>query len=142
MFCFHPKQLPVPNNSRDKKPVKTETTPVAPHAGPQQKVQLQQPLAQPQPPNEVSQGLQVPTVSLYPSQKKVLVKELPPFGKFLHILFRWYMLTSFSGWEIMFILDNLAQGILFLCEYLLIRQQLSATTFCKQCFFYFFRSIY
>lgn len=131
----------MPKNPGDKKPVKSETSPVAPHAGPQQKVQPQQLLAQPQPPHKVSQGLQVPAVSLYPSQKKVLVKDLPPFGKFLHILFRWYLLTSFSDWEIMFNLDNLAQGILFLCDYLLIRQQVKCHNFLLTMFL-FFLSIY
>ncbi|XP_052036296.1 rap guanine nucleotide exchange factor 2 isoform X6 [Apodemus sylvaticus] len=70
----------LPKNPGDKKPVKSETSPVAPRAGPQQKVQPQQPQAQPQPPHKVSQGLQVPAVSLYPSRKKVPVKDLPPFG--------------------------------------------------------------
>ncbi|XP_076788660.1 rap guanine nucleotide exchange factor 2 isoform X5 [Arvicanthis niloticus] len=70
----------LPKNPGDKKPVKSETSPVAPRAGPQQKAQSQQPLAQPQPPHKVSQGLQVPAVSLYPSRKKVPVKDLPPFG--------------------------------------------------------------
>lgn len=70
----------LPKNPGDKKPVKSETSPVAPRAGPQQKVQPQQPLPQPQPPHKVSQGLQVPAVSLYPSRKKVPVKDLPPFG--------------------------------------------------------------
>ncbi|KAM9678741.1 rap guanine nucleotide exchange factor 2 isoform 1-T1 [Trichechus inunguis] len=64
----------LPKNPGDKKPVKCETSPVAPRAGSQQK-------AQPQPPpQKVSQGLQVPAVSLYPSRKKVPVKDLPPFG--------------------------------------------------------------
>ncbi|XP_012973238.1 rap guanine nucleotide exchange factor 2 isoform X1 [Mesocricetus auratus] len=70
----------LPKNPGDKKPAKTETSPVAPRAGPQQKVQPQQPLPQPQPPHKASQGLQVPAVSLYPSRKKVPVKDLPPFG--------------------------------------------------------------
>ncbi|KAL6078873.1 hypothetical protein STEG23_028110, partial [Scotinomys teguina] len=70
----------LPKNPGDKKPVKSETSPVAPRAGPQQKVQPQQTLPQPQPPHKVSQGLQVPAVSLYPSRKKVPVKDLPPFG--------------------------------------------------------------
>ncbi|XP_035313301.1 rap guanine nucleotide exchange factor 2 isoform X1 [Cricetulus griseus] len=70
----------LPKNPGDKKPVKSETSPVAPRAGPQQKVQPQQPLPQPQPPHKASQGLQVPAVSLYPSRKKVPVKDLPPFG--------------------------------------------------------------
>lgn len=87
VFFFHPKQWPVPKNPGDKKPVKSETSPVAPRAGPQQKVQPQQPLPQPQPPHKASQGLQVPAVSLYPSRKKVPVKDLPPFGKFLKSCF-------------------------------------------------------
>ncbi|KAK7811534.1 hypothetical protein U0070_006096 [Myodes glareolus] len=70
----------LPKNPADKKPVKSETSPVAPRAGPQQKVQPQQPLPQTQPPHKASQGLQVPAVSLYPSRKKVPVKDLPPFG--------------------------------------------------------------
>lgn len=70
----------LPKNPGDKKPVKSETSPVAPRAGPQQKAQPQQPLAPPQPSHKVSQGLQVPAVSLYPSRKKVPVKDLPPFG--------------------------------------------------------------
>uniref|UniRef100_A0A5F9CYF7 Rap guanine nucleotide exchange factor 2 n=1 Tax=Oryctolagus cuniculus TaxID=9986 RepID=A0A5F9CYF7_RABIT len=70
----------LPKNPGDKKPVKSETSPVAPRAGSQQKAQPQ-PQPQPQPPpHKVSQGLQVPAVSLYPSRKKVPVKDLPPFG--------------------------------------------------------------
>ncbi|XP_036743859.2 rap guanine nucleotide exchange factor 2 isoform X3 [Manis pentadactyla] len=66
----------LPKNPGDKKPVKSETSPVALRAGPQQKAQ-----AQPQPPaHRANQGLQVPAVSLYPSRKKVPVKDLPPFG--------------------------------------------------------------
>ncbi|XP_023561523.1 rap guanine nucleotide exchange factor 2 isoform X4 [Octodon degus] len=68
----------LPKNPGDKKPVKSETSPVAPRAGSQQKAQPQQPL--PPPTQKVSQGLQVPAVSLYPSRKKVPVKDLPPFG--------------------------------------------------------------
>lgn len=77
LFHFQTKQLSVPKNPGDKKPVKSETSPVALRAGPQQKAQ-----AQPQPPaHRASQGLQVPAVSLYPSRKKVPVKDLPPFGR-------------------------------------------------------------
>ncbi|XP_012922454.1 rap guanine nucleotide exchange factor 2 isoform X3 [Heterocephalus glaber] len=68
----------LPKNPGDKKPAKSETSPVAPRAGPQQKAQPQPP--QPQAVHKVSQGLQVPAVSLYPSRKKVPVKDLPPFG--------------------------------------------------------------
>lgn len=70
----------LPKNPGDKKPVKSETSPVAPRAGSQQKTQPQPP-PQPQPlPHKMNQGLQVPAVSLYPSRKKVPVKDLPPFG--------------------------------------------------------------
>ncbi|XP_069868724.1 rap guanine nucleotide exchange factor 2 isoform X4 [Dipodomys merriami] len=70
----------LPKNPGDKKPAKSETSPVAPRAGSQQKAQpQQQPLPPPQP-HKASQGLQVPAVSLYPSRKKVPVKDLPPFG--------------------------------------------------------------
>ncbi|KAM6147924.1 rap guanine nucleotide exchange factor 2 isoform 2-T2 [Erethizon dorsatum] len=71
----------LPKNPGDKKPVKSETSPVAPRAGSQQKAQPQPPpQPQPQPVQKVSQVLQVPAVSLYPSRKKVPVKDLPPFG--------------------------------------------------------------
>ncbi|XP_036095830.1 rap guanine nucleotide exchange factor 2 isoform X5 [Molossus molossus] len=70
----------LPKNPGDKKPVKTETSPVAPRAGSQQKAQPQPQPQQPQQPHKVNQGLQVPAVSLYPSRKKVPVKDLPPFG--------------------------------------------------------------
>ncbi|XP_054108818.1 rap guanine nucleotide exchange factor 2 isoform X36 [Callithrix jacchus] len=71
----------LPKNPGDKKPVKSETSPVAPRAGLQQKAQSQpQPQQQPPPPHKTNQGLQVPAVSLYPSRKKVPVKDLPPFG--------------------------------------------------------------
>lgn len=63
----------VPKNTGDKRAGKSETSPVAPRAGIQQKVQQQQ--------HKVNQALQVPAVSLYPSRKKVPVKDLPPFGK-------------------------------------------------------------
>lgn len=64
----------VPKNTGDKRSGKSETSPVAPRAGIQQKVQQQQQY-------KVNQALQVPAVSLYPSRKKVPVKDLPPFGK-------------------------------------------------------------
>uniref|UniRef100_A0A8I5MZP5 Rap guanine nucleotide exchange factor 2 n=1 Tax=Papio anubis TaxID=9555 RepID=A0A8I5MZP5_PAPAN len=71
----------LPKNPGDKKPVKSETSPVAPRAGSQQKAQsLPQPQQQPPPAHKINQGLQVPAVSLYPSRKKVPVKDLPPFG--------------------------------------------------------------
>uniref|UniRef100_A0A8D2CXX1 Rap guanine nucleotide exchange factor 2 n=1 Tax=Sciurus vulgaris TaxID=55149 RepID=A0A8D2CXX1_SCIVU len=76
----------LPKNPGDKKPVKSETSPVAPRAGSQQKAQPQ-PQAQPQqPPHKANQGLQVPAVALYPSRKKVPVKDLPPFGNLKEIL--------------------------------------------------------
>ncbi|XP_078533130.1 rap guanine nucleotide exchange factor 2 [Lissotriton helveticus] len=61
----------LPKNSCDKRSGKPETSPVAPRAGTQQKLQQQ---------SKVNQALQVPAVSLYPSRKKVPVKDLPPFG--------------------------------------------------------------
>ncbi|XP_067407911.1 rap guanine nucleotide exchange factor 2 isoform X7 [Emydura macquarii macquarii] len=61
----------LPKNSGDKRSGKPETSPVAPRAGIQQKAQQQ---------HKVNQALQVPAVSLYPSRKKVPVKDLPPFG--------------------------------------------------------------
>ncbi|GAB5570407.1 rap guanine nucleotide exchange factor 2 isoform X10 [Prionailurus iriomotensis] len=70
----------LPKNPGDKKPVKSETSPVAPRAGSQQKAQAQPQPQQPPPPHKINQGLQVPAVSLYPSRKKVPVKDLPPFG--------------------------------------------------------------
>ncbi|XP_042524308.1 rap guanine nucleotide exchange factor 2 isoform X6 [Dipodomys spectabilis] len=70
----------LPKNPGDKKPAKSETSPVAPRAGSQQKAQPQQQPLPPPPPHKASQGLQVPAVSLYPSRKKVPVKDLPPFG--------------------------------------------------------------
>ncbi|KAM6270212.1 rap guanine nucleotide exchange factor 2 isoform 5-T5 [Porphyrio hochstetteri] len=65
----------LPKNTGDKRSGKSETSPVAPRAGIQQKVQQQQ-----QQQHKVNQALQVPAVSLYPSRKKVPVKDLPPFG--------------------------------------------------------------
>ncbi|XP_019377276.1 PREDICTED: rap guanine nucleotide exchange factor 2 isoform X14 [Gavialis gangeticus] len=61
----------LPKNPGDKRSGKSETSPVAPRAGIQQKTQQQ---------HKVNQALQVPAVSLYPSRKKVPVKDLPPFG--------------------------------------------------------------
>ncbi|XP_072477486.1 rap guanine nucleotide exchange factor 2 isoform X3 [Notamacropus eugenii] len=71
----------LPKNPGDKKSGKPDTSPVASRAGTQQKVQAQ-PSAQqqPPPPHKINPGLQVPAVSLYPSRKKVPVKDLPPFG--------------------------------------------------------------
>ncbi|MGH0184418.1 UNVERIFIED_CONTAM: hypothetical protein FKN15_014639 [Acipenser sinensis] len=59
--------------SGDKKGGKPDTSPVVPRAASQQKQQQQQQ-------QKGSQALQVPAVSLYPSRKKVQVKDLPPFG--------------------------------------------------------------
>ncbi|XP_074679023.1 rap guanine nucleotide exchange factor 2 isoform X8 [Strix aluco] len=64
----------LPKNTGDKRSGKSETSPVAPRAGIQQKVQQQQQ-------HKVNQALQVPAVSLYPSRKKVPVKDLPPFAR-------------------------------------------------------------
>lgn len=64
----------VPKNTGDKRSGKSETSPVAPRAGIQQKAQQQQQ-------HKGNQALQVPAVALYPSRKKVPVKDLPPFGK-------------------------------------------------------------
>nr|XP_014428462.1 rap guanine nucleotide exchange factor 2 isoform X12 [Pelodiscus sinensis] len=61
----------LPKNPGDKRSGKQETSPVAPRAGIQQKMQQQ---------HKINQALQVPAVSLYPSRKKVPVKDLPPFG--------------------------------------------------------------
>ncbi|XP_015200050.1 rap guanine nucleotide exchange factor 2 isoform X3 [Lepisosteus oculatus] len=61
----------LPKNTGDKKSGKPDTSPVVPRAASQQKQQQQQ---------KGSQALQVPAVSLYPSRKKVPVKDLPPFG--------------------------------------------------------------
>lgn len=85
LFCFQTKQWTVPKNPGDKKPVKSETSPVAPRAGSQQKAQVQAQPQQPQPQHKINQGLQVPAVSLYPSRKKVPVKDLPPFGRWLKL---------------------------------------------------------
>ncbi|KAL8207222.1 UNVERIFIED_CONTAM: Rap guanine nucleotide exchange factor 2, partial [Gekko kuhli] len=63
----------LPKTPGDKRSGKPETSPVAHRSGIQQKVQQQQ--------HKTNQALQVPAVSLYPSRKKVPVKDLPPFGK-------------------------------------------------------------
>ncbi|XP_054845472.1 rap guanine nucleotide exchange factor 2 isoform X3 [Eublepharis macularius] len=62
----------LPKTPGDKRSGKPETSPVAHRSGIQQKVQQQQ--------QKANQALQVPAVSLYPSRKKVPVKDLPPFG--------------------------------------------------------------
>ncbi|GCC34065.1 hypothetical protein chiPu_0012538 [Chiloscyllium punctatum] len=62
----------LPKNTGEKKVGKlSDTSPVAPRSGVQNQKQQQQ---------KVNQALQVPAVSLYPSRKKVQVKDLPPFG--------------------------------------------------------------
>ncbi|KAG9479973.1 hypothetical protein GDO78_011803 [Eleutherodactylus coqui] len=61
----------LPKTPCDKRSGKPDTSPVAPRAATQQK---QQQTLKP------NQALQVPAVSLYPSRKKVPVKDLPPFG--------------------------------------------------------------
>ncbi|XP_062837301.1 rap guanine nucleotide exchange factor 2 isoform X5 [Anolis carolinensis] len=61
----------LPKTPGDKRSGKPETSPVAHRSALQQKVQQQ---------HKPSQALQVPAVSLYPSRKKVPVKDLPPFG--------------------------------------------------------------
>ncbi|XP_068134953.1 rap guanine nucleotide exchange factor 2 isoform X9 [Hyperolius riggenbachi] len=60
----------LPKTPGDKRSGKPETSPVAPRASSQQKQQ----------PAKPAQALQVPAVALYPSRKKVAVKDLPPFG--------------------------------------------------------------
>ncbi|XP_066574119.1 rap guanine nucleotide exchange factor 2 isoform X3 [Amia ocellicauda] len=60
----------LPKNTGDKKGSKADTSPVVPRAAGQK---------QPQP-QKGGQALQVPAVSLYPSRKRVPVKDLPPFG--------------------------------------------------------------
>ncbi|XP_068134950.1 rap guanine nucleotide exchange factor 2 isoform X6 [Hyperolius riggenbachi] len=59
----------LPKTPGDKRSGKPETSPVAPRASSQQKQQ----------PAKPAQALQVPAVALYPSRKKVAVKDLPPF---------------------------------------------------------------
>uniref|UniRef100_A0A6J0SQ63 Rap guanine nucleotide exchange factor 2 n=1 Tax=Pogona vitticeps TaxID=103695 RepID=A0A6J0SQ63_9SAUR len=63
----------LPKTPGEKRSGKPETSPVAHRSGIQQKVQQQQQ-------HKANQALQVPAVSLYPSRKKVPVKDLPPFG--------------------------------------------------------------
>ncbi|KAM9470281.1 rap guanine nucleotide exchange factor 2 isoform 2-T3 [Clarias gariepinus] len=58
----------LPKSSGDRK--RPDTSPVVARAALHPRQQLQ----------KSSQGLQVPTVALYPSRKKVPVKDLPPFG--------------------------------------------------------------
>uniref|UniRef100_A0A8B9GKL2 Rap guanine nucleotide exchange factor 2 n=1 Tax=Amazona collaria TaxID=241587 RepID=A0A8B9GKL2_9PSIT len=77
----------LPKNTGDKRSGKSETSPVAPRAGIQQKVQQQQQ-------HKVNQALQVPAVSLYPSRKKVPVKDLPPFGKWNNEAFSYTLAPS------------------------------------------------
>lgn len=59
--------LTVPKNASGKRP---DTSPVVSRAASQQRGQLA----------KGNQALQVPAVALYPSRKKVPVKDLPPFG--------------------------------------------------------------
>ncbi|XP_041437165.1 rap guanine nucleotide exchange factor 2 L homeolog isoform X4 [Xenopus laevis] len=65
----------LPKNPCEKRSGKPDTSPVAPRAAAQHKQQQQQ-----QQQTKVNQALQVPVVALYPSRKKVPVKDLPPFG--------------------------------------------------------------
>ncbi|XP_026855148.1 rap guanine nucleotide exchange factor 2 isoform X3 [Electrophorus electricus] len=58
----------LPKSSGDRK--RPDTSPVVARAAAHQRQQLQKP----------NQALQVPAVALYPSRKKVPVKDLPPFG--------------------------------------------------------------
>ncbi|KAI4890116.1 hypothetical protein NFI96_010759 [Prochilodus magdalenae] len=58
----------LPKGSGDRK--RPDTSPVVARAAAHQRQQLQKP----------NQALQVPAVALYPSRKKVPVKDLPPFG--------------------------------------------------------------
>ncbi|XP_040188402.1 rap guanine nucleotide exchange factor 2 isoform X5 [Rana temporaria] len=60
----------LPKTPCDKRSGKPDTSPVAPRAATQQKQQQ---------PVKVNQALLVPAVALYPSRKKVPVKDLPPF---------------------------------------------------------------
>uniref|UniRef100_A0A673GPD1 Rap guanine nucleotide exchange factor 2 n=1 Tax=Sinocyclocheilus rhinocerous TaxID=307959 RepID=A0A673GPD1_9TELE len=59
----------LPKSSGDRK--RPDTSPVVARAATHQRQQLQ----------KANQALQVPAVALYPSRKKVPVKDLPPFGK-------------------------------------------------------------
>ncbi|XP_038648246.1 rap guanine nucleotide exchange factor 2 isoform X5 [Scyliorhinus canicula] len=71
MQC-EPSTNTLPKSTGEKKVGKlSDTSPVAARSGVQHQKQQQQ---------KVNQALQVPAVSLYPSRKKVQVKDLPPFG--------------------------------------------------------------
>lgn len=59
----------MPKSSGDRK--RPDTSPVVARAATHQRQQLQ----------KANQALQVPAVALYPSRKKVPVKDLPPFGE-------------------------------------------------------------
>lgn len=65
----------MPKSSGDRK--RPDTSPVVARAATHQRQQLQ----------KANQALQVPAVALYPSRKKVPVKDLPPFGKTTYF---WY----------------------------------------------------
>uniref|UniRef100_A0A2D4IVA6 Uncharacterized protein n=2 Tax=Micrurus TaxID=8634 RepID=A0A2D4IVA6_MICLE len=69
----NPASNTLPKTPGDKRSGKAETSPVTHRSGMQQKTQQQQQ-------SKANQVLQVPAVSLYPSRKKVPVKDLPPFG--------------------------------------------------------------
>ncbi|GCB79747.1 hypothetical protein scyTo_0016031, partial [Scyliorhinus torazame] len=71
MQC-EPSTNTLPKSTGEKKVGKlSDTSPVTARSGVQHQKQQQQ---------KVNQALQVPAVSLYPSRKKVQVKDLPPFG--------------------------------------------------------------
>lgn len=72
----------VPKSSGDRK--RPDTSPVVARAAIHQRQQLQ----------KANQALQVPAVALYPSRKKVPVKDLPPFGKTTSF---WYLNTIRSS---------------------------------------------
>lgn len=65
----------MPKNAGGKRP---DTSPVVCRAASQQRGQLA----------KGGQALQVPAVALYPSRKKVPVKDLPPFGKWMSIFMK------------------------------------------------------
>ncbi|XP_035275205.1 rap guanine nucleotide exchange factor 2-like isoform X6 [Anguilla anguilla] len=76
-----PSSNTLPKSAGDKK--KPDTSPVVPRAAAGQAKAQPHPPHPPQPPHPPPKGpqaLQVPAVSLYPSRKKVPVKDLPPFG--------------------------------------------------------------
>lgn len=81
--CIVGLTLTVPKNASGKRP---DTSPVVSRAASQQRGQLA----------KGNQALQVPAVALYPSRKKVPVKDLPPFGmkkdRFLILMncFSWF----------------------------------------------------